>query len=413
MNKNVSSAIKLVVSLGLGALIIFLVANNFKKPLKVKINPKLEKNEQWEIKNLVAVGDYIQVDDTLASIYKFSGGGDYLISIYEGEVKELTFADGDKVQPGDIAAKVKVDIWKIVSEAFKKTNYWWILLSIVLALCSHFSRAIRWKMLFKPMGYNPSLGNSFGAILVMYMANLAFPRLGEVLRCTILARYEKIPMEKSLGTMITERAIDLICLLSVVGLCLIFQRQIFIDFYNTHMGGDGGGYTKYIILGALGFVAGIAFLLFKSGKLPMADKITDLVKGLWAGIISVKDLKNPAAFIGHTVFIWVMYYLMIAVCFEALPETKDITWLAALPVLFFGGIAMVAVQGGLGLYPFFVSEVLVMYGLAKTVGYAFGWVIWSGQTAIVVVAGLAAYFLLILLNKDKSEEQAQAEPATK
>lgn len=395
----------MIVSLGLGFLIIFLVANNFKKPLKVKLDKKqFSSDHTWMLQQWDDNKDYIFVGDTLATLVNEKQDLEYLISIYEGTVVTRDIRQGATVTGGDIVSKVKVDIWKIIKEAFKRTNYWWILLSIVIALTSHVSRAMRWQMLFEPLGYRPKLGNAFGAVLVMYMANLAFPRLGEVLRCSILARYEKIPIQKSLGTMITERAIDVICLLVVVGLCLVLQRQIFIEFYNSFM--PDGGNSKFIILGGLAVIGAIALLLYKTGKLPFAAQISGIIKGVWLGIISIKDLKRPGVFLMHTFFIWVQYYLMIAVCLKALPETSSVTLLAGFPMLFFGGIAMVAVQGGLGLYPYFISKILVMYGVAETVGYAFGWVIWSGQTALVVLAGLLAYFLLIALNKEKAQPTA-------
>ncbi len=401
MKNSTASILKLIVSLGLGFLIIFLVARNFEKPLKVKLDRKLLGNDEvvqlYDLKN---IGDYINVGDTLALLKDGSAVTIPVISIYEGVIASNELKVGEQLEAGQIISKVKVNIWKIIKEAFQRTNYWWILLSVALSLISHISRAIRWQMLFEPMGYRPRFGSAFGAILVMYLANLAFPRLGEVLRCTILGRYEKIPIEKSLGTMITERAIDVICLLGVVGLCLVLQRQIFIEFYSSFMPESGN--TKYIILGGMAVFGLIALGLFKSGKLPFASRIESLVKGLFAGIISIKDLKRPFAFLAHTIFIWTMYFFMTAICLYALPETSEVTLLGGLPILFFGGIAMVAVQGGLGLYPYFVGKILLMYGVAETVGYAFGWIIWSGQTAMVVVAGLVAYFLLIALNKEPS-----------
>ncbi len=402
MNKSLKSVLKLIISLGLGVLIIFLVANNFKKPLKIKLDKnQLAQESQWVFKDWHPIGDYTLVGDTLGFAQNQDDEVIPITSIYEGEIQSKELSAGQGIEAGDVLAKIKVDIWKVTKDAFGRANYWWLLLSVVFSLISHLSRAIRWKMLYKPMGYHPSTGNAFGAILVMYLSNLAFPRLGEVLRCTILNRYEKIPMTTSVGTMITERAIDVVSLLVLMGACFIFQNQIFIDFYNEYMP-SGGGNTKFIILGVGGLGMVLLYLLYRTGKLPFAEKIKELVGSLWSGIISIKDLEKPWLFIGHSIFIWTMYLLMTGVCFYALPETSNITLLAALPTLFFGGIAMVAVQGGLGLYPYFVSKILLMYGLAETAGYAFGWVLWSAQTAVVVLAGLTAYVLLIVLNKEKN-----------
>ncbi len=404
MNKTLSSVVKLIISLGLGFLIIFLVARNFAKPLKMKLDSnQFSKTEVWTLDSWNEFGDYTMVGDTLAYLKDGNDASVPLISIYEGVIETTEVTKGDVIVPNkDTVAKIKVDIWKVTRDAFSRANYWWIILSMVLSLLSHYSRAYRWKMMFKPMGYAPKMGNAFGAILVMYLSNLAFPRLGEVLRCSILARYDKIPIHKSFGTMITERIVDVICLFGLMGFCFVLQRQIFIDFYNTYMPDNGN--SKFIILGALGLGVIIFYILFKTDKLPFKSKIQGLVKGVWDGVISVKNMERPLVYIGHTIFIWIMYYAMTAVCFKALPETSSITVLAALPILFFGAIAMVAVQGGLGLYPYFVSKILIMYGLAETVGYAFGWLIWSAQTVLVVVSGLIAYLLLVTLNKEPKTE---------
>jgi uncharacterized membrane protein YbhN (UPF0104 family) len=401
LKKSLGSFLKFAISLGLGVLIIMLVANNFKKPLKIKVDKSQVPAESvWKLKQWNTIGDYTLVGDTLGWIENTNAVVIPILSIYEGEIQSQEIKEGESIASGYTIAKIKVDIWKVTRDAFGRANYWWLLLSVVLSMLSHMSRAIRWKMLYKPMGYHPTTGNAFGAVLVMYLSNLAFPRLGEVLRCTIINRYEKIPMSASVGTLITERAIDVFCLLLLMGACFLFQNQIFLDFYNEYMP-ESGGNLKFIILGA-GFIGLILmYLLYKSGHLPFADKIKGMVSSLWKAVISIKDLENPILFLGHSIFIWTMYLLMTAVCFYALPETSNITLWAALPTLFFGGIAMVAVQGGLGLYPYFVSKILLMYGLAETAGYAFGWVLWTAQTTIVVIAGLIAYVVLMIVNKEK------------
>lgn len=268
-------------------------------------------------------------------------------------------------------------------------------------MISHISRSLRWQMMFKPIGYQVKFGNSFGAVLVMYLANLAFPRLGEVLRCSVLARFEKVPIHKSLGTMITERVIDVICLGVIFLAAIVLQREMFFEFYDNYMPKSQGGALKFILLGAMAFLAGVTYLLYRTDRLPFRNKIRELAIGLWDGIKSVKELERPWLFLAHTVVIWICYYLMIAVCLEALPETKPVTFLAGLPMLFFGGIAMVAVQGGLGIYPYFISKILLIYGVAETTGYAFGWVIWTAQTALIILSGVAAYVFLNIYNKQR------------
>lgn len=392
----------MLVSIGLGVLIIFLVLRNFSKPLKLKLDaPVFSEQAEWTLDRWDYDTSYVVVGDTLAWMTAEGATSEPLVSIYEGTIVPGSTQPGDRFKPGDTVLGVKVDIIRIIGDAFSRTKYSWILLSILLSLVSHLSRAMRWRMMFKPLGYDVKLGNAFGAVLVMYLANLAFPRLGEVLRCSILARFEKVPVNKSLGTMITERVVDVICLGGLLVLCIIFQADIFLEFYHQYMPKGQGGFLKFIILGGGAFLLIAGFFLYRIGKLPFSEKLRELFTGLWDGIKSVRQLERPWLFVGHSLFIWVMYFLMTAVCFKALAETSDITLLAALPTLFFGGIAMVAVQGGLGLYPYFVSKILLLYGATETIGYAFGWIIWTAQTALVIVAGLLAFLFLTLYNKKR------------
>ena len=398
MKKSTASILKLIASIIIGIAIIGLVLLSFQKPTKVKLENKIfGNNVTLEINELNKQGEYVYVGDTLALLEDSNEHIIPVISIYEGVVVSYEFKPGDLVEADQVLTKIKVDIIKIVKEVFKRTNYFWILLSVLLSLTAHAVRAVRWQMLFEPMGYKPGFGNTYGATLVMFMANLAFPRLGEVLRCSILARYEDIPIEKTIGTMITERAIDVVCLVLFIGLCLMLQGQIFIEFYNEFM--PKSGYTKYIILGILAFTGLGVFGLYKSGKLPFASKLGVLLSGLFDGLTSVKDLKRPWVFVGHTLVIWILYFYMVAVCFNALPETSSITMLAAIPIIIFGSVSMVAVQGGVGLYPYFASKILLMYGVVEAIGYAFGWIVWSAQTLVVIVTGLIAYLGLLIFNK--------------
>jgi len=167
----------MLISIGLGVLIIFLVARNFAKPLKVKLESAVfNESDLWIVQSWEDGKDYIYVGDTLGVFKNESGISEPVLSIYEGELVSEALDSGQEVPTGEIVARVKVDIWKIISDAFKRANYWWLLLSLVVSLLSHASRAARWKMMFKPLGHNVRFGNAFGAVLVMYLANLAFPR---------------------------------------------------------------------------------------------------------------------------------------------------------------------------------------------------------------------------------------------
>ena len=196
-----------------------------------------------------------------------------------------------------------------------KANLNWVALSTALTLVAHWSRAVRWKMLMKPLGYSPSILNTTLAVWAGYFANFIIPRAGEVSRCTVLQNTDDIPFEKSFGTVVTERIFDMLTLLVLIALnfLLEFDRlsQFFIDFFKAKIN------PNILIFLALAGVVGLIALIVlyrkfknKIQQIPLLKKIEDLTLGLVDGVLSIRKLKSPVLFLGHTVLIWSMYYLM-------------------------------------------------------------------------------------------------------
>ncbi len=305
----------------------------------------------------------------------------------------------------DLTAEEKNQIF----ESFALANYWWILLCIFFALLSNVVRTLRWQMLIETIGYKPGFTNTFLSLMIAYFANLALPRLGEISRCGILNKYEKIPFEKSFGTVVAERALDLITYVILFFLNLFIQYDAFSGYVNEKVYQPlaekfqliGKGYFLY------GFIAlCVLFILFliifhsKLTKYKLYNKVVSVVKGFWEGIKSLGKIKRPFLFIVYTVGIWVMYFLMTYVCFFSLVETSDTGMSAALSVLVMGTIGIMVVQGGIGIYPVIVAETLAIpaYGVNNLTGFTIGWLIWGAQTIAIIVAGIASLILLPILN---------------
>jgi len=262
------------------------------------------------------------------------------------------------------------------------------------------------------MGYKPRIWNVFFSVFIGYLANLALPRLGEVSRCGVLTRYEKIPFNKSFGTVLTERGIDMVVFICLFFMNIFFQRATLYGYIDHEvyeplatkfsLGVNFAGTITWIFLCT---VAGLALLFFIFRQAILLSKpyqkIASLIKGLWEGIYSVTKLKKPLLFLFHSLFIWFMYLLMSWVVFLSLPETATLGLDAAISVLMFGTIGIIIVQGGIGIYPAIVAGALLVYGIPKTTGYAMGWLIWSAQTAMMLVAGAISFLLLPLYNKWK------------
>ncbi len=296
--------------------------------------------------------------------------------------------------------------------SFKSANYKWIILSLSLGVISHISRAIRWKILIAPLGYKPRLINTFFAVMVGYVATMALHRVGEVIRCSVLTKYEKIPLNKLVGTVISERAIDMICLILFFVITLITQYKLLKKFFLEdiyfpvlELVQKNISFSIIIIFVfvALIITGLVIFVSRRKDEKSLFNKVYNLLKGLWQGIITIKSIANVGAFIFHTLLIWIMYFMMIYICLYCLPETSSLGLLAALSVFVFGSVGIIAVQGGIGAYPAIVMKTLMEYGMPKAIGFTFGWIVWTAQAALLLVLGLISFIMLPIVNKSRVE----------
>ena len=232
-------------------------------------------------------------------------------------------------------------------------------------------------------------------VMISYFSNLGIPRSGEVLRATALATYADVPFEKSFGTIVTERIIDFVLLFSLIGLGFILHGEFLLEVI-------GNPSLDEMPLIWMAFAATVFFLgirQLKRSEHTLAVKITGFFTGLWQGILSIRQMKHKWAFIGHTLFIWLMYLMMFWVVTLALPETSGLSFSAIIPAFVAGGFAMSATNGGIGLYPIAVAAVLQAFDIPYTQALAFGWVVWTGQTVMVVIFGSLSFLLLPVLSK--------------
>lgn len=308
-----------------------------------------------------------------------------------------------KLEPGQKAA-----IW----QSFREADYLWVGVAMLCCLMSHFLRALRWQLLFQPIGYNPSLGNTYGSVLVAYMANLAFPRAGEVMRCATLRTSEGIPVEKSLGTVVTERIIDVLAfgLVIIIGLLAMFgQAKDWL--YNTLSEKYDNLPNMAMIIGVLVALLLIAFAAYKLLwprllGIPFFKRIDDMVRGMVDGVKSILHLgtRRTVLFLVYSLAIYLLYILGGLIIFQAFAETRGLGFDAAFVTYLFGTVGMTFSQGGIGVYPVLVQLSLDIYGIPMEVGTACGWLLWGSQQAVVLAVG-AAFLIYFSIRKRKQKKQ--------
>ena len=280
---------------------------------------------------------------------------------------------------------------------------WFLLVMAALfALFADFARAVRGRLLLEPLGYKVRYSMSFYSVMVCYMANLALPRLGEILRCSFLQRFENVPFQKSLGTVVTERAVDIICwfvlLMVAVAMNTSMLSEVVVDQdtqMTVRMWMEQKGLSilsNYFIFILIAFIIVLYFLFRLTRKwwshVAWMLKVRSFLVGIWQGVISIKDLPHPGRYVLWTFIMWIAYFLGTYSCILALPFLSHAGPGAAFSVLIFGTIAFMISQGGLGSYPLITAGILVLYGVPYTQGLAGGWIGWILQTAVSIGFGL-------------------------
>jgi uncharacterized protein (TIRG00374 family) len=309
--------------------------------------------------------------------------------------------------------------FQLVLNKIKNANYFWIFISLAIAASGYFSRAHRWKMQLDPTGHKASFWAVYNAMMVGYLANLVLPRMGEVVRCSVLKRTDNIPVKVSLGTVITERVLDLVILLSLITLTFFVEFDKLHDFFTSFLNDKYASFERnsFLIYSILGIVllltlVAVTLLIIYLNKLRenvYFMKLVTFVRGVLDGVFSISKLENKGEFIFHTLYVWFTYYIMGYIAFFAIPETSGLGLNVALAVFVIGGLGMAApVQGGIGIFHLMVQSTLLLYGLSKESGMVYALIVHTSQTLLVVVMGGISFLMSML--KGKRQEQLDLFP---
>ena len=294
--------------------------------------------------------------------------------------------------------------WTKFTLALKQSKLWIVFPVFMILGLSHFLRALRWRLIMEPLGYQPSIANTYLAVLIGYLANLAIPRLGEVLKCTLLAKYEHVPAEKIVGTIVAERAFDVISLGIVFLMALGLQFNVIEAGWNqlknqasVPSNTNDGNWKIYLIMGIGILLIALFFILRK--RIPtLVASIKNIISGIWEGVISATKLKQQKLFFLYSFGIWFLYLLATYVGLYATEGTES-SFATAISCLAYASIGMILTPGGIGAYAYFMAKVLELNGVDYTLGLANGTLQWFSQFLIVIVLGGLSLILLPIINK--------------
>ena len=280
----------------------------------------------------------------------------------------------------------------------QKSNPYWILLGIFFGTLSHISRSYRWNYLLNPLGYKITFLNSFFAVFSAYIINLTIPRAGDVARATIISKYENIPFDKTLGTVIAERIADLICAFTIICLAIFLKKEFIINLITQKFNSMSMFSLVLGLIIIISLIIGINYI-FPS----LLIKIKVFLKGIFEGVLAITKMKQRWAFVFHTIFIWIMYLLMFYVTSLSMEEISNISFAPILIGFILGMFSIGATNGGIGTYPEAIVIAFSLFSIAEDPSRAFGWIMWSSQTLMIIIFGGISLLLLPVYNNHRNK----------
>jgi uncharacterized protein (TIRG00374 family) len=285
-------------------------------------------------------------------------------------------------------------------------DYGWIALSLVFGVFANLFRGWRWKLALEPLGEYPKTANCVYAIFISYASNLVIPRVGEVTRCGVLSKYDGVSFSKSLGTVVSERMIDTLCVGLITGIVLLLQMPVFATFF-AETGTNVGRYAEvltsghfYLIILCILAILVLAFFLIRN--IALFAKLKGILQNVWQGVVALKDIKQIPLYIIYTLGIWICYFLEFYLAFFAFDFSADLGISAGLVMFVVGTLAVIVpTPNGAGPWHFAVMTMMMLYGVGKEDAGIFALLVHGIQTFLLILLGIYGLSALPFTNKTK------------
>ena len=294
-----------------------------------------------------------------------------------------------------------------LQKVFQNTNLIWVFVSIVISFLSHFARAYRWNYLLENYKYQTDLFTSNASVFIGYLANYGLPRMGEISRCAVVSKYNNIPLDIALGTVLAERVVDILLMFLLFILVVIFQYNDLQELLNKYIlqpFSEKLSETNIILFLVLLLIGGLLLYILNQRKTNKSstslwNKVIRVIQNLIKPLLSIHKINHPIQFWGISIGIWLMYFLSMYFCAWALPSTESISFLKIMVLFLFGTIGVIVTPGGIGAYHFLITELLLFYNVDKASAVAFPWLVWGTQFLMVLILGGLSFILLPIIHK--------------
>lgn len=294
------------------------------------------------------------------------------------------------------------DMWDRIKDA----NFAILLSALIFGLVGNVFRGMRWKLLIQPLGYNPPASDLVYAVFGNYAVNFILPRAGEVWRCGVISKYDKIPFVKLIGTLLVDRVFDTLMVLLITLLACCFNLDFFLNYIRNNQALSdivSRTFSSYwLYLGLLLIVAALYVMFGLFGNTSFVKKIKGFFKELGSDLKSVAKMDQKGLFIFYTIAIWVCYFLYFYINFFAFDFTKNLGITVGLITFAISSLSMaIPTNGGMGVWHAAVMLSLGIYGVSKPSAEAFAFGVFALQSFWVVLYGTFGIFALSIKNRRK------------
>lgn len=290
---------------------------------------------------------------------------------------------------------------------FRSSNWFWLFVILIIYMISCVFRTWRWQMLIRPLGYSPTFKNAFMAIMIGYFANLGLPRLGEVLRAGFYSKYDNVPLDKVFGTIVTDRIVDIICLFVFLVITSPFAFGPVMDYVRRNQTIDSVlTVSNFALLGLIGIICIVCLVLILRSSLFLNSfifkKMKSFILGFKDGVLSIFSLSKPIVFIIYSVGIWICYYLMTYLTFNAFEPTAHLGPREGLITFIFGTLGILFPSpGGMGSYHFMIMEALSIFNIDSVESFSFANIIYFAIMVFGnVLFGILSLIFMPILNRN-------------
>jgi len=292
-------------------------------------------------------------------------------------------------------------LWRKMLHDLLEVKWIYIVIIFLSFYLSNYFRALRWLIILEPLGYHPHKINTIGSVLVSYFANLGIPRSGEFVRAALISKYEKIPLDKAFGTVVLDRMVDLISMAVIIFITTLTQLSTFRIFYEKYFSEVSLG--QKLILPSIFLVFLVILYLTRNRwrNFLFFSNLKNRIRGFYEGLVVIKRIKQPRAFMLYTLLIWVWFYVMLYAALQSFEPTAHLSLIAGLVIYVFGSLGMlIPTPGGMGSYHYLIILVLAYYNINPVDAFSFANIsFFCAQFADNVILGLAALLVMYIFNK--------------